>query len=68
MNVSIQMSTNSSVPQAVCLDEVETKKLFEGKENVIFERLQNYQKSFQRCRERTKKKLNSGSSPAPMKD
>jgi hypothetical protein len=49
-------------------DEVETKKLFEGKENVIFERLQNYQKSFQRCRERTKKKLNSGSSPAPMKD
>ena len=48
-------------------DEVEVKKLFGGIEISIFEKLQDYQKLFQKCRARTKKKLKSGSKPAPKK-
>lgn len=41
--------------------EVETQKLFKGKDEKIFNRLKNYPLAFERCRARMKKKAKSGS-------
>jgi hypothetical protein len=48
-------------------EDVETKKIFEGKDQTIFEKLKNYPSAFERCAARLKKKLKSGSKAAPKK-
>lgn len=48
-------------------EDVETKKIFEGKDQKIFEKLKNYPLAFDKCRARLKKKLKSESKAAPKK-
>jgi hypothetical protein len=48
-------------------EDVEMKVLFKGKDQKIFEKLKNYPRAFDRCRERLKKKPKSGSTDAARK-
>ena len=48
-------------------EDIDTKKIFEGKDQKIFEKLKNYPQAFEKCRARLKKKLKSESKAAPKK-
>jgi hypothetical protein len=48
-------------------EDIDTKKIFEGKDQKIFEKLKNYPLAFEKCRARLKKKLKSESKAAPKK-
>lgn len=48
-------------------EDIETKTIFEGKDQKIFEKLKNYNQAFDKCRARLKKKLKSESKAAPKK-
>lgn len=48
-------------------EDVEMKKLFEGKDQKIFEKLKNYNLAFEKCRARLKKKAKSESTQVPKK-
>ena len=46
---------------------IDTKKIFEVKDQKIFEKLKHYPQAFEKCRSRLKKKLKSESKAAPKK-
>jgi hypothetical protein len=48
-------------------EDIELKKIFQGRDLKIFERLEEYPMAFQRCRERLKKKPNPGSTTEAKK-
>ncbi len=48
-------------------EDVDIKKIFGGREVLIFQKLKNYPEAFERCRERIRKKLKSASKAGPKK-
>jgi hypothetical protein len=48
-------------------EDVDLKNIFQGKDQKIFNRLKDYPRAFQRCRDRLKKKPKSGSVPEARK-
>ncbi|MGE3608566.1 MAG: hypothetical protein AB7I27_03170 [Bacteriovoracaceae bacterium] len=48
-------------------EDVDLKKLFEGRDLKIFEKLKDYPSAFKRCQERLKKKAKSKSTPSAKK-
>lgn len=48
-------------------EDVDIRQIFEGKEEIIVEKLKNYPLAFEKCRARLKKKAKSGSTNRPKK-